>query len=64
MQVSELVNEFLQTNPHFVQAGPKGSGSSTITNTNGTTFDPTQLDMTKASDRAKYKQHQADNGLM
>ena len=64
MQVSELVNEFLQTNPHFVQAGPKGSGSSTITNTNCTTFDPTQLDMTKASDRAKYKQHQADNGLM
>ena len=28
LQVSTLVNEFLTANPHFVQAGPSGSGTS------------------------------------
>ena len=64
MQVSELVQEFLQTNPHFVQAGPKGSGTGNVTDTGGNTFDPTQLDMTKASDRAKFKEHQSKQGMM
>ena len=64
MQVGDLVQEFLQTNPHFVQAGPKGSGSGNVTNINGDTFDPTQLDMTKASDRGKFKKYQAEAGLI
>lgn len=63
MKVSDLVQEFLQTNPHFVQAGPKGSGTGSVTDTVGNTFDPTQLDMTKASDRAKFKEHQTKQGF-
>lgn len=63
MKVSDLVQEFLQINPHFVQAGPKGSGTGSVTDTVGNTFDPTQLDMTKASDRAKFKEHQTKQGF-
>jgi len=59
MGVHELVGEFLQSNPHFVQAGPKGAGTSNAMSaqqpvSNG--FDLEALDMNNPEDRAKYKE--------
>ena len=55
--VQDLVTDFLQSNPHFVAAGPAGSG------TNGAVgnvapvgeIDINSLDMNKPADREKYK---------
>lgn len=35
MTVDQFVGEFLQSNPHFVNAGPSGSGAKSNTNTEG-----------------------------
>jgi hypothetical protein len=64
MQVDDLVSEFLQTNPHFVQAGPKGSGTTNaISNNAHGVVDLDTLDMTNPLDRQKYKDAKA-NGLI
>lgn len=60
MTVEELVSEFLTANPHFVSAGPSGSGSQgAIANATGRdlgNIDITKLNMANAKDRALYKE--------
>jgi hypothetical protein len=64
IQVSQLVNEFLTANPHFVQAGPSGAGSS-----NGIGKQPvvdndiSKLDMNKPQDRAQYAEIMKNRGV-
>ena len=64
IQVSQLVNEFLTANPHFVQAGPSGAGSS-----NGIGKQPvvdndiSKLDMSKPQDRAQYAEIMKNRGI-
>jgi len=50
----------VEANPHFVQAGPTGSGSQSNTTPEGVKqVDLDKLDLTKAKDREIYKQHRA-----
>lgn len=55
--IKSLVNDFLQANPHFVAATPKGSGTVSNTAVRGNTgFDLSNLDLTNPQDRQKYKE--------
>jgi hypothetical protein len=65
MSVSQLVNEFLTTNPHFVSATPTGSGGESKIGDVGSSekFDPSKLDMTKADDRKKYSEYRKQQGM-
>ena len=63
--IDDLVNEFLSTNPHFVSAGPSGSGSqSSIAKTGKTGLvDPNNLDMNNPADRKIYKEIMKSKGI-
>jgi len=51
-----LIEEFLQSNAHFVKAGPAGSGSKSNTSTGGATkVDITKLDLKDPEQFALYK---------
>jgi hypothetical protein len=66
MTVDDLVNEFLTTNPHFVSAGPSGSGSGGgVGKATGATgkIDITKLNMNDPKDRAAYKEYRKANNL-
>jgi hypothetical protein len=64
LQVEDLVKEFLDTNPHFKLANPTTANTrSNIGNKTQTSLDITKLDMTKAEDRAVYKEYKKVNGL-
>jgi hypothetical protein len=64
LQVEDLVKEFLDTNPHFKLANPTTANTrSNIGNKTQTSLDITKLDMTKAEDRAVYKEYKKANGL-
>jgi hypothetical protein len=66
MTVDDLVNEFLTTNPHFVSAGPSGSGSGGgVGKATGATgkIDITKLNMSDPKDRAIYKEYRKANNL-
>lgn len=65
LTISELVGEFLTTNPHFVAATPAGSGASSKVGDVGSSekFDITKLDMSKAEDRAKYAEYRKQKGI-
>ena len=66
MTVEDLVGEFLSTNPHFVNAGPQGTGSQTnIAKANGILgqVDISKLDMSNPKDRAVYKEHMRSKGI-
>ncbi len=55
--VETLVNEFLDASPHFLRAGPSGSGSiGTVGESDTGTKDISNLDMTKPRDRKIYKE--------
>jgi hypothetical protein len=55
MTANDLVNEFLQANPHFVKASPGGSSSeSKIGMNKGVDVDIANLDMNNPDHRAKY----------
>lgn len=58
MTTDKLVAEFLQSNPHFVQAGVAGGGSksNTTPNTNTSTVDINSLDLDDPEQRALYKE--------
>ena len=59
MTITELVQEFLSENPHFVQPNSGGSGVSSVVGSkdrNGTNIDLANLDLTKPEHRAIYKQ--------
>lgn len=55
LTVDNLVREFLDKNPHFVQATPATSNSnSNVLGKQVEKFDLNKLDLTSAEDRAKY----------
>jgi hypothetical protein len=63
--VNDLVREFLDSNPHFVQSSPSTTNSkSSVTNQSPGKLDITKLDMTKAEDRAIYKDYKKANGIL
>jgi len=60
LDVESAVSDWLKSNPHFVQAGPTGSGATSNSNPEGVKqVDLDKLDLTKAKDREIYKQHRA-----
>ena len=65
LTISDLVSEFLTTNPHFVAATPAGSGTTSKVGDVGSSekFDITKLDMSKADDRAKYAEYRKQKGI-
>jgi len=66
MSVEDLVSEFLNTNPHFVNAGPSGTGSqSKVANANGNMGVPSvdKLNMNSAADRQIYREHMKSKGI-
>ena len=66
MTVEDLVSEFLTTNPHFVNAGPQGTGTqSNIAKANGNLgqLDISKLDMNDPKQRAIYKEHMKSKGI-
>ena len=55
LSVDDLVQEFLQTNPHFVAAAPSTTNTnSSVAGATVDNFDLEKLDLTKASDRKIY----------
>ena len=59
--VDALVQGFLATNPHFVQATPSTSNSSSnINGANVKDFDVTKLNMNDPKDRARYKEYKSN----
>lgn len=66
MSVEDLVSEFLNTNPHFVNAGPSGTGSqSKVANANGNMGvpDASKLNMNNAQDRKIYRELMQSKGI-
>jgi hypothetical protein len=64
LSVDGLVSEFLKSNPHFVQAGPAGAGSSSNTKTDTpTNVDISKLDMNNPEDRKVYAEYRKEKGL-
>lgn len=61
MSIDQFVSEWLDQNPHFVQATPSGSGTTSRQGLRGAkTIDFNSLDMSKASDRQVYKEYLAN----
>jgi hypothetical protein len=53
--VDKLVNSFLDANPHFLRAGPSGSGSEkSVEEKSGSKIDISQLDMKNPAHRKQY----------
>jgi hypothetical protein len=66
MSVEELVGEFLNNNPHFVTAGPQGTGStSSVAKANGNLGvpDPGKLNMNDPNDRRVFKEMMKSKGI-
>lgn len=66
MSVEDLVSEFLNTNTHFVNAGPSGTGSqSKVANANGNMGvpDASKLNMNNAQDRKVYRELMQSKGI-
>jgi len=65
MTVDGLVEEFLKTNPHFVQAGPAGGGSTSnpISET-PSGVDIKSLDMKNPEHRKVYAEYRKKQGIM
>jgi len=67
MTVNQLVDSFLKENPHFVAAGPSGSGTSSATESASRkgmgNIDPSQLNMNNPEDRKIYKEYMKTRGI-
>lgn len=68
MTVDQLVEDFLKANPHFVNAGPSGSGSQGNVSSDGSrkglgNIDPSQLNMNNPEDRKIYQQYMKQRGI-
>ena len=63
--ISNLVEEFLTTNPHFMAATPTGSGTSSKIGDVGSSekLDITKLDMSNADDRKVYAEYRKQKGI-
>ena len=63
MNINGLVSEFLNTNPHFVQAGQPGGGSKSNTGTEGVPqVDVESLDMKNPEHRKQYAEWRKTQG--
>ena len=64
MTADGLVSEFLKSNPHFVQAGPAGAGSSSNTKTDiPSNVDISKLDMNNPEHRKLYAKIRNEQGI-
>ena len=64
LHVEDLVREFLDSNPHFVQASPATTNSkSNVTNSAPGKVDITKLDMNNPEHRAIYAKYRKEAGL-
>lgn len=66
MTVDQLVGEFLSANPHFVSAGPTGTGTqSAVAKANGNLGAPdmNKLNMNDPKDRAVYREYMQSKGI-
>lgn len=62
--VEDLVKEFLDTNPHFVQASPATTNAKTSMSASAPQkIDITKLDMSNPEHRALYKEYRKAQGL-
>jgi hypothetical protein len=62
--VTDLVKEFLDANPHFVQANPATTNTkSSISSSAPGKLDITKLDMKNPEHRALYKEYRKANGI-
>lgn len=62
--VEDLVREFLDSNPHFVQAAPATTNArSSISNQAPSKIDITKLDMKNPDDREIYRQYRKQAGI-
>ena len=62
--VQDLVREFLDSNPHFVQANPATTNTkSSVANSGPGKIDITTLDMKNPAHRDLYRQYRKDNGI-
>ena len=64
LSVDGLVEEFLKSNPHFVQAGPAGGGSKSNTQTDAPLdVDIAKLGMTNPEHRKLYAEYRKKQGI-
>jgi hypothetical protein len=62
--VNDLVREFLDSNPHFVQSSPATTNSkSSVSNPSPGKLDIASLDMSKKEHREIYAKYRKENGL-
>lgn len=61
--VQDLVKEFLDTNPHFVQPTPSTTNSKTSINNSKERLDISKLDMQNPEHRALYKEYRKAQGI-
>lgn len=67
MTIDQLVDDFLRANPHFVSAGPSGSGVTGNVGDSGRkglgNMDPSQLNMNNREDRKIYQELMRKKGI-
>lgn len=65
LTIDSLVKEFITENPHFVAAGPAGSGSTSKVGDSGAgeTLDISKLDMSNAEHRKIYAEYRKKTGI-
>ena len=63
--IDDLTKDFLNSNPHFVEATPSGSGTTSKVGDagGGEKLDINKLDMSKPADRQKYAEYRKKAGL-
>ena len=64
LTVEDLVNEFLATNPHFVQANPATSSTKSSITNNQAPIDINKLDMKDPQQRKIYAEYRKAAGLI
>jgi ribonucleotide reductase alpha subunit len=64
LAVSDLVQEFLNQNPHFVQSTPTTTNTKSSLSANMTKLDITKLDMTKPEHREIYSKYRKEHGIV
>jgi len=64
LSCADLISEFLNSNPHFVQAGPAGAGSTSNTKVDAlNNVDIAKLDMKNPEHRKVYAEHRKNLGF-
>ena len=63
--IDDLTKDFLNSNPHFVEATPSGGGTTSKVGDagGGEKLDISKLDMSKPADRQKYAEYRKKAGL-